>query len=169
MGLLKVPLILKEIVYIGIYGGLSFIPSVGIEAYDGGMFLFDASRSGKFIKFDSLGNVLWYKRTIDYLPEGTDFASVDGLSYTPDGKYMAIGNPDYNFRRCISALKFDDEGSIYFARLYCLVDGSIGYPVYSRTTTDGYIVVSGSCFFRGDENLYPCVFKIDKDGNVVWE
>ncbi len=147
--------------------GLSLKVSVGIEAYDGNIFLF--GQGGTMMKFDSLGNLLWHKRTVDYFPDGTGMSGVYGLSYTPDGKYMAIGNPDYNFRRCISALKFDDEGSIYFARLYCLVDGSIGYPVYSRTTTDGYIVVSGSCFFRGDENLYPCVFKIDKDGNVVWE
>jgi len=150
--------------------GLSLKVSVGIEAYDGNIFLFD--QTGTMMKFDSVGNLLWHKRTVDYFPDGTAMSGVYSLSYTPDGKYMAIGNPDYNFTNCISALKFDDDGNVYFARLYCLVDGGMGYPVYSKTTTDGYIVVSGLCFFRGDENRYNhyiCVFKIDKYGNVVWE
>ncbi|MFE3845404.1 hypothetical protein ACFL1L_00900 [Thermoplasmatota archaeon] len=110
-----------------------------------------------------------------YAGDGYSLAS-DAVK-TNDNGYALIGatlipNSDET-KSSIFFIKTDEEGNEQWNKKYLFKDFNIGYSL--KQTSDGGYIVSGTCINISknieDSNLYNyelVVFKIDKNGNILW-
>jgi len=110
-----------------------------------------------------------------YAGDGYSLAS-DAVK-TNDNGYALIGatlipNSDET-NSSIFFIKTDEEGNEQWNKKYLFKDFNIGYSL--KQTSDGGYIVSGTCINisknNEDSNLYNyelVVFKIDKNGNILW-
>lgn len=115
------------------------------------------------IKLDSAGNILWQKRF-----GGTEGESPWDIRPTSDGGAVVVGYTwSYGIVDCW-LLKLDANGNVQWQRRYSI--NSYVQPEYGTsvvpTSDGGYLFVG---FEEAGITRYPLAFKLDGNGNVVWQ
>ncbi len=123
----------------------------------------DQKGCGWVIKIDGEGNEIW-NRTFK---EGSCLI-LECITQTDDGGYIAIGNyldPDLRAQG-ICVIKLDKYGNVKWKGTY--IEENRFHKIYRIIQSrDGGYVVAG--YKEGYGHDISWIFKLDKDGNTVWE
>lgn len=159
-----------DIIWSNTYGGSGFDYGYGTCSTDDGYILVGYSTSFStgsskdvyVVKIDHEGNELWSKT---YGGNGLDV----GMSICPvhDG-YMVCGYTESfgEGENDIYVLKINEDGNVVWGKQYGGSGAELGYKI--KEISDGNFIIVGAS--GSDRANYDCVlFKIDGDGNIIWE
>jgi len=100
--------------------------------------------------------------------ENSSYADEEGrvVQPTADGGYIIIGNTNRQGGGDIFVNKLNAAGTIVWQRTYGTASDDYAYAG-QQTTPDGGYIVAGYTEIAGNRDAW--VFKLDSDGNVLWE
>jgi len=108
------------------------------------------------IKIDSIGNTIWSKKY------GTPASDIPySVDITPDNGYLISG---VSGTWKMSVLKIDSAGTIEWSQLLNYIEG----VTYTKVLTNNEILGTGNARDTVAGTFFPCFFKLDSLGNVIW-
>lgn len=160
-----------EILWSKTWGGSNFEEASSVvEAEDGGYLVAGftmsygaGSKDVALVKFDSNGNILWYKTY-----GGTKDDTASNIIKTKDGNYVILGyTASFGTGGDVCLLKVDPSGNILWEKYYG-GEGSDSGKEIRQTSDEGFIAVGTTKSFGVMENAVY-LLKIDPLGNLQWE
>lgn len=134
-----------------------------IETSDGGFLITGFYNDGLWIiKTNSSGSLSWEKKYPNE-NETSGYAIIE----SSNGSYVITGYvTDSNYNQDVLIISLDNNGNEQLYKTYDFSDGDHGNSLVE--TTDGGYIITGNLEIT-DENSDLLVFKIDSNGNKIWE
>lgn len=116
------------------------------------------------LKLTPRGRIQW-----QFTYGGTGQDLVYDVQQTSDGGYVLLGQTDSSGMRRwdLWVLKLDKNGNIQWEKTYGGVNGDYAHSI--RQTRDGGYIAAGTTYSFGDVMGDAWVFKLDREGEIVWQ
>lgn len=172
-----------NIVWEKTYGGESYDDANSvIQSTDGGYTVAGITKSkgardAWIIKLDNLGNIIWNKtfggekdyRFLNKAAHNLLYKGSESIIETTDGDYVVTGNISSKDSDEESAwiLKLDSSGNQIWERIYSRNKYCSAHSILQGT--DGGYIVAGYSLGKNEDEVGVWIFKLDSNGNMIWE
>lgn len=161
-----------QVIFNQTYGGSDYdIAKCAIESFDGNIFFVGSTESksaGKkdawLVKLDASGNLKWQKT---YGSSGFDVAN--DFIQTNDGGFIIVGATDSKGQGYddVWIIKTDYQGNLLWDTTYGGSGTDIANKILKHNNNEFLIIGSTTSKGKGKEDAW--IFKIDAQGNLLWE